>query len=106
MYERDRELIVQFGLRILRSNHVSGTSGNISLRVSQDMIAITPSGVPYDELSAKDIPIIDLEGHLVEGNLKTIGGTPASLLDIQNLSRYSCRHPYTLNLFNSSINTP
>ncbi|HOJ87544.1 MAG TPA: class II aldolase/adducin family protein [Pseudothermotoga sp.] len=70
MYERDRELIVQFGLRILRSNHVSGTSGNISLRVSQDMIAITPSGVPYDELSAKDIPIIDLEGHLVEGNLK------------------------------------
>ena len=70
MYEEYKSLIVQFGLKILRSNHVSGTSGNISLRISGDLLAITPSGVAYDELSTKDIPIIDLQGLLVEGDLK------------------------------------
>lgn len=70
MYEQFKELIVQYGLKILRSNHVSGTSGNISLRVLGDLIAITPSGIAYDRLSAQDIPIIDLHGRVIEGNLK------------------------------------
>ncbi len=70
MYEEQKSQVVQFGLKILRSNHVSGTSGNISLRVSNDLLLITPSGIPYDELHPQDIPVIDLQGRLIEGNLK------------------------------------
>lgn len=70
MYKECKDLIVQFSLKVLKSNHVSGTSGNISLRVSQNLVAITPSGIAYDKLSTEDIPVIDLHGRLIEGNLK------------------------------------
>jgi L-fuculose-phosphate aldolase len=38
-----------------------GTSGNISARIGDDVL-ITPSGVPYDEMSPEEIVRMDLEG--------------------------------------------
>jgi len=40
-------------------NH--GTSGNLSVRIDSGLL-ITPSGVPYDELTAEDIVAMDMEG--------------------------------------------
>lgn len=33
-------------------------------------MAIKPSGVEYDVMKAEDIVLVDLDGHVVEGNLK------------------------------------
>ncbi len=52
---------------------VAGTSGNVSLRIpsgdSIDLMAVTPSGRPYDSLKADDIVIVDQDIEPVEGDL-------------------------------------
>jgi L-ribulose-5-phosphate 4-epimerase len=53
------------------------TWGNVSgLDAAAGVFAIKPSGVPYDELKAEDIVVVDLEGKVVEGKLKPSSDTP------------------------------
>ena len=57
---------------------VSGSSGNVSVRLSpQDapdpLIAVTPSGKPYSDLEEADIVVVDQDGEPVEGD-----GVPSS----------------------------
>jgi L-fuculose-phosphate aldolase len=40
---------------------VAGSSGNVSRRVDAAHIAITPTSIPYDVLTAEEIVIVDLE---------------------------------------------
>lgn len=51
---------------------VSGTSGNVSTRLGEyegrDLLAITASGVKYDDLGVDDIAIVDYEIEPVEGD--------------------------------------
>ena len=47
------------------------TFGNVSgISRSDGMVAIKPSGVPYESMKADDIVITDLEGQLIEGSLR------------------------------------
>ncbi|BBJ27729.1 class II aldolase/adducin family protein [Athalassotoga saccharophila] len=48
---------------------VSGTWGNLSLRLENGNILITPSGIPYDAIREDDLVICDRSGNVVEGNL-------------------------------------
>ncbi|MEP7034152.1 MAG: class II aldolase/adducin family protein [Dermatophilaceae bacterium] len=66
LMEKERELIVGYGLRMLKEGLTVGTSGNLSVRVG-DNIAITPSGVDYEMIRAQDICVIRLDGQHVDG---------------------------------------
>lgn len=69
--EREREQIVYYCNLMLKSGLTKGTGGNISLyNSSKNLVAISPSGVPYNTLQKEDIVIITLEGEVVEGNYK------------------------------------
>ena len=47
------------------------TSGNISARDPESgYVAIKPSGVLYEDLRSKDVVILDLDGNIIEGDLK------------------------------------
>jgi len=70
VYEEAKKLLVEYGRKMLESNMVSGTAGNLSVRVDEKLFAITPSGMPYHELEPEDIPILDMEGRVVEGKRK------------------------------------
>ncbi|WP_281690164.1 class II aldolase/adducin family protein [Pseudonocardia thermophila] len=59
-----RTAIVDRCRRMADDGLTLGTSGNISVRMG-DRIAITPSGVPYPELTPEQICVIDLEGRTV-----------------------------------------
>lgn len=66
-----RKEIIDAGNQMISSALVVGTWGNISVRIAdEDLIAITPSGVDYDKLISENIPIIDFEGNLIDGNMK------------------------------------
>nr|WP_116706959.1 class II aldolase/adducin family protein [Actinomycetospora cinnamomea] len=52
-----------------------GTSGNLSTRAG-DLVAITPTGVPYDVLTAEDVVVVDLDGTPVEGRLRPSSEVP------------------------------
>jgi L-ribulose-5-phosphate 4-epimerase len=56
------------------------TWGNASgIDRERGLVAIKPSGVAYDELSAEDIVVLDLDGNVVHGERKPSTDTPTHL---------------------------
>ena len=63
---------------LLRWGLVVWTSGNVSARVpGADLFVIKPSGVSYDELTAANMIVCDLEGHVVDGEHSPSSDTAA-----------------------------
>ena len=60
--EKIRQSVVEAGLVLAHSSMTIGTYGNISCRVDENHIAITPSGRDYEQLTSADIVVTDLEG--------------------------------------------
>jgi L-fuculose-phosphate aldolase len=52
-----RESLVDYGRRMVHDGLVDGVSGNLSARAG-DLIAITPSGVPYQDMAPADICLV------------------------------------------------
>lgn len=55
-----------------------GQTGNLSVREGES-IAITPSGVPYSDISASDIPVINPDGQRQYGSLEPSSEVPMHL---------------------------
>lgn len=62
-----REKIVSVGERLYARNMLAAADGNISFRMSNERILITPSGVSKAFISPEQIAVIDLEGKIREG---------------------------------------
>ena len=71
----ERVQLVEFCHRMQADDLTVGTSGNLSVR-SGDHIAITPSGVVYDDLTPESICVIDLAGNKVEDGLDPSSEVP------------------------------
>ena len=71
----ERVALVEYCLRMQADDLTVGTSGNLSVR-SSDLIAITPSGVVYDDLTPEAICVIDLDGNVVEADLDPSSEVP------------------------------
>lgn len=57
------------------------TFGNVSaLDAARGVVAIKPSGVPYEKLTVDDLVVLDLEGKVVEGELRPSSDTATHLL--------------------------
>jgi L-ribulose-5-phosphate 4-epimerase len=71
MLDKLRAEVLEANLELVRRGLVIYTFGNAS-GVSREhgLLAIKPSGVPYDKMTADDIVITDLDGKIVEGKLK------------------------------------
>ena len=64
--EAERRAISEYGRRMLHQGLTKGTGGNISARRG-DRIAISPSGMPYEEITPEDVPTVDLQGEPLSG---------------------------------------
>ena len=71
----ERAAIVEYCLKMQADDLTVGTSGNLSVR-SGDLVAITPSGVVYDDLTPEAVCVIDLDGTVVEGDLEPSSEVP------------------------------
>ena len=71
----ERAAIVEYCLKMQADDLTVGTSGNVSAR-SGDLIAITPSGVDYDDLTPETVCVIDIDGNTVEGDLEPSSEVP------------------------------
>lgn len=70
-YEETRKKVLEAILEAVDRGLITGTSGNIALRCDEDdLVAITPSGIPYNGMTPEDIAIIDINGKWLEGNYK------------------------------------
>lgn len=72
-----REQVLEANLDLARHNLVVFTFGNASgFDSSSGLVVIKPSGVPYDTLRASDLVISDLEGKVVEGDMRPSSDLP------------------------------
>jgi L-fuculose-phosphate aldolase len=63
-----RTQIVELGVELERIGILDLTAGNISVRVGDDAIAITPSGIAYGDTTPSDIVVCALaDGAVLEG---------------------------------------
>jgi L-ribulose-5-phosphate 4-epimerase len=86
MLESLREELYQLHLELPKNNLVTWTSGNISARDPETgYVVIKPSGIRYEALRPSQMVILNLEGRLIEGDLK-----PSSDVD-SHLYIYRCR---------------
>lgn len=66
-----KNIVLEGCAAMCRRGYVLGTSGNISARVAGgDMLVITPTSIPYDELTADDMVVAGLDGAILAGNRK------------------------------------
>lgn len=65
-------------MELPKNGLVKGTSGNVSGR-SDDRVVIKPSGVGYEDLSPSKLVVVDIDGDVIEGDLKPSVDTGAHL---------------------------
>jgi len=68
--EEAQKEVLEAGKKLLADQLVSGTWGNVSVRIDDSFMAITPSGIPYEELHYQDIVIVNYLTLAYEGSLK------------------------------------
>jgi L-fuculose-phosphate aldolase len=62
----EREALCAHARRMRAEGLAEGTSGNLSVR-AEDLVAVTPTGVPYEQLDAASICLVGLDGRQVDG---------------------------------------
>ncbi|MEU9841150.1 L-ribulose-5-phosphate 4-epimerase [Actinomadura sp. NPDC048032] len=73
-----RRTVSDLHAELVRYGLVVWTAGNVSARVpGRDLMVIKPSGVSYDDLSPEAMVVCDLEGGVVEGDLRPSSDTAA-----------------------------
>jgi L-fuculose-phosphate aldolase len=68
--EEIKKLVCDSGKRLLAEGFVSGSWGNISCRIDDATMAITPSGREYETMEPEDIVIVSYLDHSYQGDLK------------------------------------
>jgi L-ribulose-5-phosphate 4-epimerase len=80
MLEKLREEVWRLHLELPKNNLVAWTSGNVSARDPESgLVVIKPSGLKYEDLRPENMVVVDLEGDIVEGNLKPSSDTASHL---------------------------
>lgn len=75
-----REELYQLHMELPKNELVKWTGGNVSARDPETgYVVIKPSGVRYEALKPMDMVIVDLEGNVIEGDLKPSSDTASHL---------------------------
>lgn len=75
-----REQVLDANLELVRRGLVLYTFGNVSgIERGEGLVAIKPSGVPYEELTPDQIVVSDFSGKIVDGKLRPSSDLPTHL---------------------------
>ena len=85
MLEQLKEQVFQANLDLVKHGLVKLTWGNVS-GISEDRshVVIKASGVSYDQMRPEHMVVVDLEGNVVEGELRPSSDTPTHVLLYQH----------------------
>jgi len=75
-----KELVFKANLELVKHKLVLFTWGNASgIDREKGLVVIKPSGVDYDVMTADQMVVVDLDGNIIEGDLKPSSDTPTHL---------------------------
>lgn len=85
MLESLKKIVYEANQALPKYKLVTFTWGNVSgIDREKGLVVIKPSGVKYEEMTVDDMVVVDLEGNVVEGNLKPSSDTPTHLVLYKN----------------------
>ena len=80
MLEQLKEKVLKANLDLVKNKLVLFTWGNVSeIDRASGLIVIKPSGVSYDDMKAENMVVVDLNGKVVEGELRPSSDTPTHI---------------------------
>lgn len=85
MYQNEKKEIIKAGIKLDRYGLIALSGGNVSCKVEEDKILVTPSGMVYEDLVEDDVILMDLSGKVIEGNRKPSVDTKALLYIYNNM---------------------
>lgn len=77
--QSEREAVSRLGRHLVEKELTRGSGGNVSVRHG-DRIAVSPSGIPYEDVTPESVPVTDLDGEVVDGNREPSNETPMHTL--------------------------
>ncbi len=88
MLESLKQQVYKASLKLVEQGLVLYTWGNVSaIDRGKGMIVIKPSGISYEDLIPADMIVMDLNGKIIEGNLKPSTDTNTHLELYKNFSQ-------------------
>lgn len=82
--ESERESVSDLGRRMLEQGLTKGTGGNVSERGDDERVAISPSRVPYEDVTPESVPVVTLDGEQVFGDLPPSSEAPMHRIIYRN----------------------
>lgn len=80
MLEQLKKEVYRANMMLVEKGLVINTWGNVSgIDREKELVVIKPSGVEYSDLSPIDLPVLDLDGNVIEGNYKPSSDTATHL---------------------------
>lgn len=80
MLESLKQAVCEANLDLVRHGLVIFTWGNVSaIDRASGRVVIKPSGVAYEQLTAEQMTVVDLDGRIIEGSLRPSSDTPTHL---------------------------
>jgi L-fuculose-phosphate aldolase len=63
-----KQVVLDTAKEMYRKGLVEGTSGNVSARMPDGNVCVTPSSVSYETMVLDDLVVVDLEANVLEGH--------------------------------------
>ena len=67
-FQEEREAVCRVGKLLYDRGYVAANDGNISVKVGEDRLLITPSGVSKGRMTPEMLLVTDLDGNVLEGD--------------------------------------
>jgi L-fuculose-phosphate aldolase len=68
-HKNHRKQVVDYLRRMIAARLTTGSGGNISVRIPQaSAFAVSPTGIAYGDMRAKDVVVLDFAGNRLAGN--------------------------------------
>lgn len=75
-FEAERAIVSEQGREMTDKGLTTGTGGNLSERIDENKFAISPSGIPYHDITPEMVLTLNVEGEVLDGDLKPSEETP------------------------------
>lgn len=85
MYEQEKRAVIKTALTIKEYGLIALAGGNVSMRLENGDLLVTPSGTYYETMSEDDVLVMDIDGNVKEGTFKPSVDTVALLHIYKNM---------------------
>jgi len=75
-YQKEREILTKAIKDAYKKGLVYYKSGNLSIRTEDNNVLIKPSGYSYENLTGKDLTLVDINGKVLSGEFAPSSETP------------------------------